>query len=164
MRPTPWKLPQFDDLRTAGGYQPGEAYDRSKLANLLFTFERQRRLAAEGAATIAVAAHPGNSRTDLWRTSSWLERVLIEPRLKLLTGWLAQSAEQGALPTLRAASDPAVRGADYYGPSGLFEYTGLPVHVAASDRAHDPAAQRQLWDLSEKLSGVRYRLTASYDP
>jgi NAD(P)-dependent dehydrogenase (short-subunit alcohol dehydrogenase family) len=151
--------PRFDDLRSAAAYDPGAAYDRSKLANLLFTFELQRRLAAAGAATIAVAAHPGNARTDLWRTSSWLERVLIGPRLRLLTRWLAQSAEEGALPTLHAAADPAVRGGDYYGPRGAFGYTGPPVRVEASPRAHDRAAQRRLWELSEELTGVAYPLS-----
>jgi protochlorophyllide reductase len=155
--------PRFDDLRSGEAHDPGAAYDRSKLANLLFTFELQRRLAAADSATIAVAAHPGNARTDLWRTSSWLERVLIGRRLRLLTGWLAQSAREGALPTLRAATDPAVRGGDYYGPRGPFGYTGAPVRVEASPRAHDRAAQRRLWALSEQLTGIAYPLPRPAD-
>jgi protochlorophyllide reductase len=150
--------PRFDQLRSAAAYDPGAAYDRSKLANLLFTFQLQGRLAAAGAPTIAVAAHPGNARTDLWRTSSWLERMLIGPRLHLLTGWLVQSAEEGALPTLRAASDPGVRGGEYYGPSGRFGYTGAPVRVEADRQVHDRAAQERLWELSEELTGVAYPL------
>jgi NAD(P)-dependent dehydrogenase (short-subunit alcohol dehydrogenase family) len=148
--------PEFGNLSSAGSHQAGAAYDRSKLANLLFTFELQRRLAAADVGTISVAAHPGNARTDLWRTSSWLERALLAPRLRLVTGWLAQSPAQGALPTLRAAVDPAVRGGEYFGPRGLFGYTGPPGRVDASQVAHDPALQRRLWELSEELTGVRY--------
>jgi hypothetical protein len=84
-------------------------------------------------------------------------------RLRLLTGWLAQHAKEAALPTLRAATDPAVRGGDYYGPAGRFEYTGHPVPVEASTRAHDRKAQRQLWQISEKLVGVPYPLPIRHD-
>jgi NAD(P)-dependent dehydrogenase (short-subunit alcohol dehydrogenase family) len=148
--------PDFDDLRSARGYRPGTAYDRSKLANLLFTFELQRRLEAAGAPSAAVAAHPGNARTNLWRTSSWLERALLQPRLRLATGWLAQSAERAALPTLRAAVDAAVQGGDYVGPGGRFGYTGPPVLVKPSQKAHDVHAQQRLWRISEELTGVTY--------
>jgi protochlorophyllide reductase len=149
---------QFYGLSSPAGYDAGHAYERSKLANLLFTFELQRRLESAHTETIAVAAHPGNARTELWRTSSWLERLLLGPRLRWLTGGLAQSPASGALPTLRAATDPAVAGADYYGPSGRFGYTGPPVRVSASPDAHDPGAQRRLWEVSEQLSGVTYQL------
>jgi NAD(P)-dependent dehydrogenase (short-subunit alcohol dehydrogenase family) len=148
--------PSFDRRSSAKTHEPGAAYDRSKLANLLFAFELQRRLEGVGAATIAVAAHPGNARTELWRTSSWFERALLGPRLRTVTGWLAQSAEAAARPTLRAATDRAVRGGDYYGPRGAFGYTGEPVRVEASAQAHDRVAQRRLWELSEGLSGVTY--------
>ncbi len=151
--------PQFDRLAHPEDHDPGAAYDRSKLANLLFTFELQRRLEAEGAATISVAAHPGNARTALWRTSSWLERRLAGSRTRLVS-WLVQSPEEGALPTLRAATDPALRGGAYLGPSGRFGFTGDPVPVAASPAALDLTAQRHLFELSEELSGVTYRLRA----
>jgi protochlorophyllide reductase len=153
----------FDGLDDEQGYSPGEAYDRSKLANLLFTFELQNRLEASGADTIALAAHPGNAATDLWRTSSWFERMLIGSRLRLLNFWLAQSAEAGALPTLRAAVDPSACGGDYYGPGGWFQFTGDPILVDPSPRAHDEATQRELWELSERLTGVVYRFPASKD-
>jgi NAD(P)-dependent dehydrogenase (short-subunit alcohol dehydrogenase family) len=150
---------RFDDLHCERRYEPGDAYDRSKLANLLFTNELHARLEAAGARTIALAAHPGNVRTDLWRTSSRLERVLISPRLRMLTFWLAQSAERGALPTLRAAADPSARGGDYYGPAGRFEYTGYPTRVESSPRTHDAVARRRLWEVSEQLTGVSYRFS-----
>jgi protochlorophyllide reductase len=146
----------LDGIETGRDYDSGAAYDRSKLANLLFAFELQRRLQAAGAETTSVAAHPGQVRTELWRTSSWFERALLSPALRPLTFWFAQNARDGALPTLRAAVDPAARGGDYYGPSGWFEATGSPVAVEASPSAHDQDAARRLWQLSEQLTGVSY--------
>jgi NAD(P)-dependent dehydrogenase (short-subunit alcohol dehydrogenase family) len=154
---------RFDDLGAADGYAAGAAYERSKLANLLFAFELQDRLAASGAETISVAAHPGIARTDLWRTSSWLERVLIGPRLRRVTGWLAQDADAAALPTLRAATDPAVRGGEYHGPAGPLGYTGAPVRSEASSGAHDDEARSRLWQLSEELTGVVYGFPSASD-
>jgi hypothetical protein len=95
-------------------------------------------------------------RTALWRTSSALERALISARLRMLNFWLVQSPAQGALPILRAATDPAARGGEYYGPGGPFEVTGKPMRVESSGRSHDFAAQRHLWDASERLTGVAY--------
>jgi NAD(P)-dependent dehydrogenase (short-subunit alcohol dehydrogenase family) len=149
----------FDDLQSEHRYKPGNAYGQSKLANLLFTNELQARLEAAGADAIALAAHPGNARTELWRTSSRVERVLISPRLRWLNFWLVQSAEVGALPTLRAAVDPSARGGDYYGPAGWFQFTGYPIRVESSARSHDSVAQRRLWDVSEQLTGVSYRIS-----
>jgi NAD(P)-dependent dehydrogenase (short-subunit alcohol dehydrogenase family) len=147
---------QFENVDSTEGYSPGRAYDRSKLANLLFAFELQRRLAARGALTISVAAHPGIARTDLWRTSSWVERVLIGRALRPMTGWLVQSAAAGALPTLLAATDPLAHGGEYYGPGGRFGYTGPAVELMAAPQAYDESAQLRLWELSERLTGVTY--------
>ena len=149
---------RLDDLQSERAYDPDDAYAQSKLANLLFTYELNARLEAAAAGTIALAAHPGNVRTDLWRTSSRLERVLIGARLGKLTSWLAQDAETGALPTLRAAVDPSARGGDYFGPAGRFGYTGHPIRVEPSPGARDEEARRQLWDASERLTGVSYRI------
>jgi protochlorophyllide reductase len=146
----------FGDLQLERRYDASAAYARSKLANLLFSYELNRRLVAAGAGTIALAAHPGNARTNLWHTSSRLERALISPRLRPLNFWLVQSAADGALPTLRAALDPSARGGAYYGPSGLFEYTGHPVQVDSTAASHDAAAQRRVWEISEELTGVSY--------
>jgi NAD(P)-dependent dehydrogenase (short-subunit alcohol dehydrogenase family) len=148
----------LDTLESGQGYEPGAAYDRSKLANLLFAYELHHRLHAAGAETISLAAHPGIVRTDLWRTSSRLERALLAPALRPLTFWLAQNAEQGALPGLRAALDPDANGGDYYGPGGWSEYTGRPVRVDSSPSSHDRSAQRLLWQVSEQLSGISYPL------
>jgi NAD(P)-dependent dehydrogenase (short-subunit alcohol dehydrogenase family) len=151
---------QFDDLQLEHRYRPWPAYYRSKLANLLFTYELQARLAAAGAGTIALAAHPGNARTDLWRHTPRSTRALYQPRLRMLTFWFAQDAETGALATLRAATDAAASGGDYYGPSGWQQFTGHPVRVESSARSHDAADAARLWEMSEQLTGVSYRIPA----
>jgi NAD(P)-dependent dehydrogenase (short-subunit alcohol dehydrogenase family) len=146
----------FGNLQLTTGYKPWPAYYRSKLANLLFTYELQRRLAAAGAGPSALAAHPGNARTDLWRNSSRLDQTLYQDRMRMLTFWFAQSAQMGALATLRAATDPAARGGEYYGPPGRLQFTGHPVRVTSSARSHDAADAARLWAISEELTGVSY--------
>ncbi len=125
------------------------AYGRSKLANLLFTYELQRRLTAAGATTIALAAHPGISSTELVRNSPKVVRML-----ERVSGLLAQSAAKGALPQLRAATDTAAGGSQYYGPDGFMEGRGDPVVVQSSARSHDVELQHALWAESERLTGV----------
>jgi NAD(P)-dependent dehydrogenase (short-subunit alcohol dehydrogenase family) len=145
----------FDDLQGDHGYDPATAYFQSKLANLLFSYELDRRLRAAEAATIAVAAHPGVVYTDLFRTRSKLDQLLISPRLRVLNFWFAQSMRMGALPVLRAATDPAVRGGEFYGPRRRFD-TGYPARVESSARSHDRADQARLWAVSEQLTGVAH--------
>lgn len=152
---------QLDDLNFDRGYRWQHAYFQSKLANLMFTFELQRRLAAAGAAAIAVAAHPGNARTDLGRDMPPLARAVMSPRLRPLTFWLLQPAGIAALPIVRAAAGPDVRGGEYYGPSGWQEWTGYPEHAEPIARSHDRDVQRRLWEMSEQLTGVTYQLTAA---
>jgi NAD(P)-dependent dehydrogenase (short-subunit alcohol dehydrogenase family) len=145
----------FEDLQLERGYQPWPAYYRSKLANLLFTYELERRLTGAGADTMALAAHPGNARTDLWRHSR-LDQALYRPGLRPLTFWFAQSAHMGALATLRAATDPAAAGGEYYGPPGRQQFTGHPVRVESSAQSHDEPDAARLWAISEELTGVSY--------
>jgi NAD(P)-dependent dehydrogenase (short-subunit alcohol dehydrogenase family) len=151
----------FDDLHAG---PPQAAYFQSKLANLMFTFELQRRLSAAGARTIAVAAHPGNARTEFGRALPRLQQTLMSPRLNFLTWWLMQSPAVGALATLRAATDPAAIGGDFYGPPGRFQFTGYPEKVDSSRAAHDTAAQQRLWAESENLTGVTYPVAPSQSP
>ncbi len=144
----------FDDLQSERGYRRMAGYAQSKLANLMFTCELQRRLAAAGSPVIAVAAHPGLTRTGLARYLSAMMTVLYV----LTERPLAQSAAMGALGTLRAATDPAVRGGEYYGPTRWRGERGCPGLISASERAHDEDAQRRLWQESERLTGVRYAI------
>ena len=144
----------FDDLQSEHHYRRDAGYGQSKLANLMFSYELQRRLQAAGSPAIAVAAHPGLTRTDLAR---YLSRVMTAFYV-LTERPLAQPAAMGALGTLRAATDPAVRGGEYYGPTRWRGERGYPGLISSSERSHDEAAQRRLWRDSERLTGVRYPL------
>jgi NAD(P)-dependent dehydrogenase (short-subunit alcohol dehydrogenase family) len=142
----------FDDLQWERTYDRVQAYGQSKLANLMFTYELQRRLAAAAAPTIAVAAHPGFSDTELARNSPAPLRLLAP----VLARPFAQSAAKGSLPTLRAATDPAVLGGQYFGPDGLGELKGSPRVVSSSAQSHDAGIQRRLWEVSTELTGVNF--------
>ncbi|BBY98818.1 SDR family NAD(P)-dependent oxidoreductase [Mycolicibacterium fallax] len=144
----------FDDLQWTRGYDRVAAYGQSKLANLMFAYELQRRLSADDADTIAVAAHPGISDTELMRHLP----ALIRPGFKAIAPVVVQNAAAGALPTLRAATDPAVIGGQYYGPDGLGELRGRPRPVGSSRESRDPAVAQRLWEVSEKLTGVTFPL------
>ena len=149
----------FDDLQWERTYNRVAAYGQAKLANLLFTYELQRRLGGQERsdpgngiggqdATVALAAHPGLSNTELMRH--------LPSLLSPLVGLVAQSPAMGALPTLRAATDPGVRGGQYYGPDGLGETSGHPKLVESSKQSHDQDLARRLWSVSEELTGVTY--------
>jgi NAD(P)-dependent dehydrogenase (short-subunit alcohol dehydrogenase family) len=148
----------FDDLQFAQKYDHRHAYWQSKLANLLFTYELSFRLQAAGAQSMALAAHPGVVGTELWRTSSRLERVMVSPRMRALNFRLVHSVQNGALPMLRAATDPAAQAGQYYGPGGSRGYIGYPVLEESSARSHNEADGRRLWQISEELTGVSYRI------
>jgi NAD(P)-dependent dehydrogenase (short-subunit alcohol dehydrogenase family) len=139
----------FDDLQSERSYSRVAAYSQSKLANLLFTYELQRRLSGAGT-TIAVAAHPGLANTELTRNSPAIAATIA--RL------FSQKAAMGALPTLRAATDPGVLGGQYYGPGGFFGARGYPKLAESSGQSHDTAIQRRLWTVSEELTGVTFPL------
>ena len=140
---------RFDDLQSDRDYSRVGAYGQAKLANLLFTYELQRRLA--GTQTIATAAHPGGSNTELARN--------LPAALRGLTAVIAplmQDPDMGALPSLRAATDPSVLGGQYYGPDGFAEQRGYPKVVSSSTASHDVDAQRRLWKVSEELTKVNF--------
>jgi NAD(P)-dependent dehydrogenase (short-subunit alcohol dehydrogenase family) len=143
----------FDDLQWERSYSRVAAYGQAKLANLMFTYELQRRLAPHGT-TVAVAAHPGGSNTELARNSPAALRV----PMAWLAPLIAQTAAMGALPTLRAATDPAVIGGQYYGPGGRAEVRGHPKLVTSSPLSYDLQTQQRLWTVSEELTGVRMPL------
>jgi NAD(P)-dependent dehydrogenase (short-subunit alcohol dehydrogenase family) len=136
----------FDNLNAEKGYRKMAAYGQSKLANLLFTFELQRRLESSGSGVLAVASHPGWTGTEIQRHSSLIE--FFTP--------LAPGPARGALTTLRAAVDPQAQGGDYYGPRGLFELMGYPKKVGTSSASRNENDAGRLWQLSEELTGVRF--------
>ena len=147
----------FDDLNWATRrYGAGSgAYEQSKLANLLFTLELQRRLEASGSRVIATAAHPGMTATNLMSSS---ESPVMTVLAKVAVRLFAQDAVTGATPTLFAATEP-MPGGSYAGPGNRLELSGPPVLVGRSDAAADVVAAARLWDASEELTGVRYPAT-----
>lgn len=138
-------------------YDRWRPYFQSKLANLLFTLELQRRLSEAGSATSALAAHPGASRTDLGREGTGLTNMVLKPGAVLV-----QPAWLGALPIVRAAVDPAAEGGDFYGPR--FLVAGYPVREKPSRRARDAADARRLWERSEEMTGVKFDIEAGPVP
>ncbi|MBK3639081.1 oxidoreductase [Streptomyces sp. MBT33] len=147
----------FDNLDLTGEYAPMKAYSQSKLANLLFTLELQRRLEASGSSVRALAAHPGWAATNLQsHDGSVLRRVLMQVGNR----FLAQDSKAGALPTLYAAVQD-LPGASYVGPDGLGEMRGAPALVGRSAAASDPVTARRLWDVSEELTGVAFPLSVA---
>jgi NAD(P)-dependent dehydrogenase (short-subunit alcohol dehydrogenase family) len=138
----------FDDPQWERRYSAVGAYGQSKLANLLFTYELQRRLEAARQNTVATAAHPGGSDTDLQRH---LPRAVAPVISKI-----SQPAAMGALPTLRAATGPQAVGGQFYGPAGFGGFSGHPEVARSSKQSHDAELQARLWSLSQQLTGVDY--------
>jgi len=147
----------LDDLQGERSYSKWGAYGQSKLANLLFAYELQRRLAAAGSQVISVAAHPGWASTNLQAVGPEMEGSKIgKGVMSAANAVLAQSAAMGALPEIYAATAPGVRGGDYFGPDGLLGQRGFPKKVDSNARSHDQAAAARLWAVSERLTGVKY--------
>ncbi len=140
-------------LYEKGGYSPFGAYQRSKLANLLFTFELQRFFERTGVDTLALSSHPGLSTTNIGKhlPPRWYSMVSGP-----LISAFSQSAAAGALPTLRAAVDPHAEGGGFYGPSGIGGLRGHPVPVSSARRARSEHDARRLWEASERLTGYRF--------
>ncbi|MEL6343669.1 MAG: oxidoreductase [Myxococcota bacterium] len=138
----------FDDLNwERRDYSAGAAYGQSKLANLHFTFELNRRLKDAGIDAMATAAHPGWAATDLQRHSGVIQ---------FMNNFFAQSQDKGAWPTLMAALDDNAKGGEYYGPSGFMEMWGPASQAFIADHARIPADAQRLWDVSESMTGVQY--------
>ncbi len=139
----------FDDLNAERRYQRDVRYGSSKLANLVFMFELNRRLRAAGSKTISVGCHPGIAKTELTRhLGAWYGPV------SPLVGWLFNSQLEGAWPTLMAATQPDAKGGHYYGPSRRFETAGPAQRAWATSRARDPEVGRRLWEASVAMTGV----------
>jgi NAD(P)-dependent dehydrogenase (short-subunit alcohol dehydrogenase family) len=148
----------FDNLQRERHYNRWTAYGQSKLANLLFMFELERRLRAAGSTVSSLAAHPGYAATNLQTSAPpLLDRVAMA----IPNRFYAQSAEMGALPTLYAATVPGLPGGTYVGPDGFAEGRGHPRVVSASSAAQDPEVAARLWAVSEELTGVAYELPAA---
>jgi NAD(P)-dependent dehydrogenase (short-subunit alcohol dehydrogenase family) len=143
----------FDDLQSERSYSPRGAYQQSKFANAIFGLELDRRLRAARSPVISVLAHPGYSATNLQVSGP---TGLMKAVLRVGNQLIAQSADQGALPQLYAATAPGVESGSFIGPDGFREARGHPTEVKPVGRARDAEAGRRLWEVSEELTGVRY--------
>lgn len=140
----------FDDLNwEKRKYKAWRAYGDSKIVNLYFTYELNRRLSQNGNNPLVTAAHPGWTATELQRHSGVFN---------FLNNFFAMSIEQGTLPTLRAAFDDNAESGDYFGPGGFMEMRGKPVKVNSNKLSKDEAIAKKLWDVSEELTGVKFIL------
>ena len=151
---------RFDDLNGERSYSKWGAYAQSKLANLLFAYELQRRLAAAGNSALSVAAHPGYAATNLQRVGPEMEGSRFSLWvMSAANRVVAQSAAMGALPEIYAATSPEVRGGDYIGPDGFLGQRGFPRKAESSSRSRDQEVAARLWTVSEQLTGVTYSFT-----
>ncbi|NWJ48473.1 MAG: SDR family oxidoreductase [Chloroflexi bacterium] len=150
----------FDDLYLEKKYTPYAAYSQSKIANLYFTFELQRKLEALGSKTISVSAHPGYAATNLQGTSASSTGSKLNVFMyKLANTLVAQSQAKGALPQLYAATAPEVKGGEFFGPH-FMGYRGYPKLEKAADKAYDKEIAAKLWKVSEELTGVKFSFVA----
>lgn len=146
----------FDNLDGSKGYSRWRFYGQSKLANLLFTYELQRRFEAAKADVISVACHPGFAATNLTAAGVGMNLSWLGKGLGSLSNLAAQSAAMGALPTLYAATESGVHGGDFIGPTGRGGMKGYPGKVQSNERSHDSVVAKQLWQVSETLTGVQF--------
>jgi len=137
---------KFDDLQAERSYRKWLRYGQSKLANLLFIFELDRRARAAGSGLTAAVAHPGYANTNLQAGTSFQ-----------WSNFMAQSAADGALPALYAATAADVQGGEFFGPGGFMQQHGAPKRVKAAKKAYDTDVARRLWEVSEQLTGVTYQ-------
>jgi NAD(P)-dependent dehydrogenase (short-subunit alcohol dehydrogenase family) len=150
----------FDDLQRERSYHAWSAYGQSKLANLLFAYELQRRADAAGVPLLSVAAHPGYTATNLQTAGPALNGHSLQSRVMgLVSPLIGQTVEMGALPSLYAATVPELPGGSYVGPSGLLELRGHPKLVDSSAASKDVETGRRLWEESERLTGVTFAFT-----
>ncbi|AJY24277.1 putative short-chain dehydrogenase/reductase SDR [Burkholderia ambifaria AMMD] len=148
---------RVDDLRAEHRYNRYLAYCDSKLANLVFAIELQRRFQRAAFAGISVAAHPGYAATNLQFAGPAMDGSPLRASLmRAANRYLAQPADQGALPAIHAATSPELTGGAYIGPSGWFESRGLPARASVPRAARDVAVAALLWEASEAATGVRF--------
>ncbi len=139
---------QFDDLTFAKNFNTKKAYAQSKLANLLFTYELDRRLKKSKMNVIATASHPGYTATNLQKDAGFM--------MKVMNVVMAQKVEMGVLPLLRAATEPNLKGAEFFGPTKMNELKGFPELVQSSDTSYDKNLASKLWEVSEDLVNLKY--------
>jgi NAD(P)-dependent dehydrogenase (short-subunit alcohol dehydrogenase family) len=151
---------RFDDLQWQQGYQPWPAYRQSKLANLLFGYELERRFERSGVTARSMIVHPGVAKTSLFTNGPGSGKGFVNAIIPKLIEIIGQSDEQGALPTLYGATSPEAQGGHFYGPDGFRQMKGYPVEVKPEAGADNHATAARLWVVSEELTSVHYDLPA----
>jgi NAD(P)-dependent dehydrogenase (short-subunit alcohol dehydrogenase family) len=146
----------FNDLQFEKKYKPWMAYAQSKLSNILFALELDRRLKILSANVESLVVHPGLSDTSLGVNGPGSKNKFLATVAKVISPLICQSEEQGALPTLRAATDPLAKGGEYYGPGGFLQWRGSPVSIRCTSEASSKEVAEKLWKISEDLTKVRY--------
>ncbi|QMU55550.1 MAG: SDR family NAD(P)-dependent oxidoreductase [Nitrosopumilus sp.] len=145
----------FDNLMFEnGGYSIFKAYGNTKLSNLLFTYELQRKFEKFNVDCIAVAAHPGVAKSNL--SKYIIKKPLYKIGMAIANSIMSQNTSMGAMPEIRASVDPLVKGGDYFGPGGFQEWIGYPITVKSNDASHDLDNAKRLWEVSEKLTKIEY--------
>ena len=151
----------WDDLQIERGYSSQRAYNQTKLANLLFALELQRKLTPRGSTVRSIAVHPGVARTSIGANRRGLGKFrladhVVSVILSMVMPWLGQDSAAGALPTIYAAASPDAVGGGFYGPDGFGEMKGLPAPARIKPVAQDALAAARLWQVSEQLTGISY--------
>jgi len=147
----------FDNLDGQKGYNPWTAYAQSKLANLLFAYELDRKLKASGSSALSLASHPGMSYTNLVSVGPEMKGAVLEKNVSsFFVKLVAQTAAQGTLPGLYAAVTTELKGGEYVGPDGWLEMKGYPVVVSSSKRSYEEDAAHRLWEVSEQRTGLSF--------
>ena len=147
----------FNDLQNENSYEGWAVYGMTKLCNLLFTLELDRKLKSKGIPIVAAASHPGVSKTNILSSGPVMGKKVLRTYLsEIFAQQFAQTDEQGSLPVIHAATNPSVKGGEYFGPDGIFELRGKPTRVTPTTRAQDENTARQLWSASEKLTGTNF--------
>jgi len=150
---------EFDNLQGERSYVPWDTYNNSKLANILFARELDRRARAAGSRLTSIPVHPGISKTSIVDNGPGTGSKDLKVRvLKVVAPLIMQDDVMGALPTLYAATAPEAKGGEYIGPDGFMEFKGYPKVVQARPQALDEAVAKKLWQVSEELTGVKYPL------
>ncbi len=149
---------KLEDLMSEKFYERWIAYAQSKLANVLFAYELQRRLNAVGASMISLAVHPGVAATNLRTKLLTRETPLFHRIQGYIWEFLRQSTEMGTLPQLYAATAPNVKGGEFYAPGGFLQLRGYPKKLRSSRKSYDEILAKQLWAISEELTGVEYKV------
>ena len=147
---------EWDNLQSERSYDPMGAYNNTKLENLLFAKELDRRVKAAASTLVSVAAHPGVAKTSVFENGPGEKGGLRTKVMKLVVSVMAQDDAMGALPTEYAATASDVEGGDYIGPNGFGELKGYPIKVKPRANALDEGAAKRLWEVSEQLTGVRF--------